>query len=159
MQFPDTDFFIVKYEVDLKATAFRIYGDDIKDNGMIPYYVCNGPNKYDNIMENGLLAINKKTYKILFLSGYAFLDDVKKYYFKEISLLNKSMKEYVKVKYFNYNPFEINIVDNKVFFYSEVINFKYGYSTKKLKQFEVSFEINEKYESGIKEVLKEIIEE
>ncbi|HPO62156.1 MAG TPA: hypothetical protein PK762_03630 [Candidatus Kapabacteria bacterium] len=53
------------------------------------------------IIQHGLLGINKKTNKLIFLSGFMFLNDIKEEFFKGI-LDSTKVKEYVRIRYYCY---------------------------------------------------------
>lgn len=78
--------------------------------------ITNVPKYYGN----GLIAINKKTFRVLFLSGYLFLNDMSSVYYEKLKNdYRNNIIDYIKLRYFNYAPYEINInEDGWVYFKS-----------------------------------------
>src|SRR5690554_3837393 len=81
---------------------------------------------YEEIMRKGIVGINKANSQILFISGYMVLDNIKNVVFlngfTETSIIN-----YIKLRYYNYNPSEIKVLrkNKKIIFYSSVTKNKY----------------------------------
>lgn len=80
-----------------------------------------GPDRIKkSLPRKGIIGIDRVSGEIIFVSGYFFLDDIKAYLID-----NYDLTDYIKLRYFNYNPENIEILSKNplssvVSFYSKL---------------------------------------
>ena len=77
-------------------------------------------------MDRGLVAVNKLDGRLLFVSGYMFLNNIAPWYFAT-GMNGESMTKYIEAQYFNYKPANIRGDETSLccLFYSDALRAEY----------------------------------
>jgi hypothetical protein len=119
--FPDGRYRLIEFSTDRMA-VYRPVHDSLRER----LSVSAGGDivGYSPLLDKGLIALGNRS--LLFVSGYMFLHDVRRYYF-DGGYDSVKISSYLLVRYFNYDP-EIISVDAKsgsAVFFSKVLHMKY----------------------------------
>ena len=122
----DTNYYRINYKPYLKPEIIEgyflfEYYVDVKPQPTKDEHILIVPNnRFLPTEGKGVVALNKSLKYPLFslISGYIFLRDLKAIFFKQ-GVSKEKLIEYTKIKYFDYDPYDILVTsDNKVFFKS-----------------------------------------
>lgn len=144
---PPCNQYDMEYDIQLRPVDFVIPDEFIRNNFTILEYrwphlqmrswfrgrervsTIGGkmPDYYSPLADRGIIAISKDSSSILYISGYMFLDNICSYYFPKGHLDETLMRDYIMLRFYNYEP-EIKNVDiekGECVFYSRVVEKKY----------------------------------
>lgn len=81
---------------------------------------------YESLMGKGVLFVNKTNGRVLFAGGYLFLDNIKSIFFEPYATITQTqMESYIKYRFYNYEPSQIQFKEELTIFYSNITEKKY----------------------------------
>lgn len=117
LTFPDSSYILVRFSwPGMSFRTFNCSDSNRKSSRVTIQIITGGPTKV-SLLEEGLIAINRTTGTMLFVSGYMYLNSISKYFFSD-ALDSLSLFNYVKLRYYNFSPSDFSMSDGRIRFYS-----------------------------------------